>query len=184
MRNATLVTSPERLPDRGTGRDRTGRDRTVLMSSPQAHTLNKTPAGRLRGEGGGVSLVRASCKAGQLCFSARLPTNLLPGTDTPPPSPLQPSLITWLKPEPARHNGVFLRDRPITAGEEEGAGLGQGGRQECVRTSERRGDRGSPGGFYLRRVFLFSFWGSSEALQPFWRRPQPQRSGKVVQTES
>lgn len=91
----TLMTSPERLPDGGeqlrTGRDRTGRDRTVLMSSPQAHTLNKTPAGRLgvegEGEGvgaGGVSLVRASCKAGQLCFSARLPTNLLPDADPPP----------------------------------------------------------------------------------------------------
>lgn len=25
--------------------------------------------------------------------------------------------------------------------------------------SERRGDGGSPGGFYLRKVFLFSFWG-------------------------
>lgn len=135
-------------------------------------------------------MVRASCKAGQLCFPARLPTNLLPGADPPPhppPSPLQLSLITWLKPEPARHNGVFLRDRPITAREEEGAGLGQGGRQECVRMSERWF---LPGGFYLRRVFLFSFWGgmgggaTSEALQPFWRHPQPQRAGKVVQTES
>lgn len=77
--------------------------------------------------GGGVSLVRASCKAGQLCFSARLPTNLLPDAD--PPSPLQPSLITWLKPEPARHNGVFLRDRPITAGEVGGgASAKEGGR--------------------------------------------------------
>lgn len=56
-----------------------------------------------------------------------------------PPSPLQPSLITWLKSEPARHNGVFLRDRPATAGEEEGAGLGQGGRKECVSGAETGG---------------------------------------------
>lgn len=40
-----------------------------------------------------------------------------------------------------------------------------------MRTSERRGDRGSPGGFYLRRVFLFSFWGSSEALQAVLETP-------------
>lgn len=121
-------------------------------------------AGRLRG-----SRLRA-CELqsrSALCFLAKLPTNPPPRLLTPSSLAVQ-SLLNYkarLKREPARHNGVFLRDGPIRAGEE-GAGLGKEKRKECVRMNEPRGRCGKPGCFYLRRVVLFCSEGAAHSERP------------------
>lgn len=111
------------------------------------------------GESG--SCVRAALQSrSALCFLAKLPTNPLPQSLTPSSLAVQALLNYKARPkrEPARHNGVFLRDGPSTAGEE-GARLGKEKSQECVRMNEPRarcGKHGRWGYFYLRRVSLFS----------------------------
>lgn len=108
-----------------TATDGTGPSSCPLHMPTHTEQNPSREAGRLRGGRLGAGELQSRSA---LCFLAKSPTNPLPRW-LPPPSLAVRALLNykaWLKPEPERHNGVFLRDGPIRAGVE-----GARGRNAC-----------------------------------------------------